>query len=235
MNYDKADLSDPLLKINLKNFGPPKPGFRPTEHPGIKIRRYDKIVPVKTAKKRKTFKEFNIESRQFLTEIPLPALAIPPLVTAFGKGVGVALTADAIRRTVQNLGKGKYKQAAFDALSTVPAGRVAKVAKYLGAGKKLQNATKLGQWYNRYGTDSAYSQSHSKLYDPKTYVDLTKKVSPYVKKGIDVTKKGIDATKKTTSKIVNKTKNTVKPLLKKDNLKKTFKTIKKVVKRGRMQ
>ena len=68
MNYDKADLSDPLLKINIKNFGSPKPGFRPTEHPGIKIRRYDKIVPVKTAKKRKTFKEFNIQSRESLTE-----------------------------------------------------------------------------------------------------------------------------------------------------------------------
>ena len=56
MNYDKADLSDPLLKINLKNFGPPKPGFRPTEHPGIKKRRYDKIIPVRTAKK--TFEQF---------------------------------------------------------------------------------------------------------------------------------------------------------------------------------
>ena len=173
----------------------------------------------------KTFKEFNIESRQFLTE--LPVIAVPPLLTAFGKGVGVALTADALRRTVQNLGKGKYKQAAFDAFSAIPAGRVAKVAKYLGAGKKIQNITKFGQNVNRGFGDNAYSKSLSKLYDPKSYVDLTKKVSPYVKKGID-------ATKQTTSKIVNKTKNTVKPLLKKDNLKKTFKTIKKVVKKGRM-
>ena len=57
MNYDKADLSDPLLKINFKNFGLPKPGFRPTEHPGIKKRRFDKIIPVMDAKK-KTFKKF---------------------------------------------------------------------------------------------------------------------------------------------------------------------------------
>ena len=55
MNYDKADLSDPLLKINFKNFGLPKPGFRPTEHPGIKKRRFDKIIPVIDAKRRKSY------------------------------------------------------------------------------------------------------------------------------------------------------------------------------------
>ena len=56
MNYDTADLSDPLLKINVKNFGAPKPGTRRPLPPGIKKRRYDKIVPVKTAKK--TFEQF---------------------------------------------------------------------------------------------------------------------------------------------------------------------------------
>ena len=61
MNYDKADLSDPLLKINVKNFGVPKPGTQPpTEHPGIKKRRYDKIIPVMTAKK--TFEQFQEEN-----------------------------------------------------------------------------------------------------------------------------------------------------------------------------
>ena len=55
MNYDTADLSDPLLKINVKNFGAPKGTQRPLP-PGIKKRRYDKIVPVKTAKK--TFEQF---------------------------------------------------------------------------------------------------------------------------------------------------------------------------------
>tara|TARA_B100000927_G_C16209255_1_gene366862 strand:+ start:56 stop:580 length:525 start_codon:yes stop_codon:yes gene_type:complete len=173
----------------------------------------------------KTFKEFNIQSRESLTEA-LPALAVPPIVAGIGKGIGVALTADALRRTAQNLSKGKYKQAAFDAFSAIPAGRVAKVAKFLGAGKKIQNITKLGQNVNRHYMDNAYNKSISKLIDPKTYVDATKKVSPYVKKGIN-------ATKKTTSKIVNKTKETVKPLLKKDNLKKGVRVLHKAVRRMR--
>ena len=54
MNYDKSDLSDPLLKINLKNFGVPKPGTTP----GTKKRR--KIIPVMTAKK--TFEQFQEEN-----------------------------------------------------------------------------------------------------------------------------------------------------------------------------
>ena len=56
MNYDTADLSDPLLKINVKNFGAPKPGTRRPLPPGNKKRRYDKIVPVRTA--MKTFEQF---------------------------------------------------------------------------------------------------------------------------------------------------------------------------------
>ena len=183
----------------------------------------------------KTFKEFNTESRKFLTE--LPVLAVPPIVAGAGKVIGMGLTADALRRSAQNLGKGKYKQAAFDAFSAVPAGRVAKVAKFLGAGKKIQNVTKFGQAVNRHYLDSAFNKSLSKLYDPKTYVDATKKASPIVKKTIDATKqnvkKGIDATKQTTSKIVNKTKETVKPLLKKDNLKKGVKVLNKAVRRMR--
>ena len=58
MNYDTSDLSDPLLKTNIKNFGLPKPGGRPMP-PGNRKRRYDKIIPVMTAKK--TFKEFREE------------------------------------------------------------------------------------------------------------------------------------------------------------------------------
>ena len=64
MNYDKADLSDPLIKLNIKNFGTPKSGTQPTEHPGVKKRRYDKIIPVMTAKKMKTFKQFKEETEE---------------------------------------------------------------------------------------------------------------------------------------------------------------------------
>ena len=56
MNYDKSDLPDPLLKINLKNFGAPKSGSKRPLSPGIRKRRYDDIVPVRTAKK--TFEQF---------------------------------------------------------------------------------------------------------------------------------------------------------------------------------
>ncbi len=57
MNYDKVDLSDPLLKINVKNFGAPKPGSQEPLPPGIRKKRFDKIIPVMSAKK-KTFKQF---------------------------------------------------------------------------------------------------------------------------------------------------------------------------------
>ena len=65
MNYDKADLSDPLLKINLKNFGVPKGNQRPLP-PGIRKRRYDKVIPIMTAKK--TFEQF----QEKLTHISVP-------------------------------------------------------------------------------------------------------------------------------------------------------------------
>jgi len=65
MNYDKSDLSDPLLKINVQNFGAPKGNERPLP-PGIKKRRYDKIIPIMTAKK--TFKQF----QEGLTHISVP-------------------------------------------------------------------------------------------------------------------------------------------------------------------
>ena len=58
MNYDSADLSDPLLKMNIKNFGLPQ-GRRP-RIPKHKKERYDPdlVVPVMSAKKKKTFEQF---------------------------------------------------------------------------------------------------------------------------------------------------------------------------------
>ena len=58
MNYDKADLSDPLLKINIKNFGLPQE--RRPRIPKHKKERYDPdlVVPVMSAKKKKTFEQF---------------------------------------------------------------------------------------------------------------------------------------------------------------------------------
>ena len=58
MNYDKADLVDPILKIIDKNFGPP-PQRKP-RIPKHKKERYDQdiIVPVMTAKENKTFSQF---------------------------------------------------------------------------------------------------------------------------------------------------------------------------------
>ena len=58
MNYDSADLSDPLLKMNIKNFGLPQE--RRPRIPKHKKERYDPdlVVPVMSAKKKKTFEQF---------------------------------------------------------------------------------------------------------------------------------------------------------------------------------
>ena len=58
MNYDSADLSDPLLKMNIKNFGLPQE--RRPKIPKHKKERYDPdlVVPVMSAKKKKTFEQF---------------------------------------------------------------------------------------------------------------------------------------------------------------------------------
>ena len=58
MNYDSADLSDPLLKMNIKNFGLPQK--RRPRIPKHKKERYDPdlVVPVMSAKKKKTFEQF---------------------------------------------------------------------------------------------------------------------------------------------------------------------------------
>ena len=72
----------------------------------------------------KTFKQFKEETQQ-LDE------ALPALIPAALKLGGMALSAYSGLSAVNYLRKGKFKQAAFDALGTIPGGRAFKIAKGL--------------------------------------------------------------------------------------------------------
>ena len=72
----------------------------------------------------KTFKQFNEEARQ-LDEIA-------PLIPAALKLGGMALTAYSGASALNNLRKGKFKQAAFDAMGTIPGGKIFKGIRALG-------------------------------------------------------------------------------------------------------
>ena len=78
----------------------------------------------------KTFKQFQEETQQLDEALP----AVIPLALKLG---GMALSAYSAGSALNNLRKGKYKQAAFDALGAIPGGRAFKIAKGLGASKNL--------------------------------------------------------------------------------------------------
>ena len=107
----------------------------------------------------KTFKQFNEEARQ-LDEIA--PLALVPAALKLG---GMALSGLSAFSAANNLRKGKFKQAAFDAIGAVPGGRAFKVAKGLGATKNLARAASTGQSLARYGTDNVYSRGVDKAFE----------------------------------------------------------------------
>ena len=113
----------------------------------------------------KTFKEFNEESREQLDEIA-PALALA------GKVIGGGLAAYSGLSAANNLRKGKFKQAAFDALGAIPGGRAFKIAKGLGASKKLAQGASALQSINRYNvsglTPNAYAKATDKVFNTVT-------------------------------------------------------------------
>ena len=80
----------------------------------------------------KTFKQFNEEARENIQEIA--PLALIPAALKLG---GMALTAYSGASALNNLRKGKFKQAGMDALGAIPGGKVFKAAKFLGAGKNI--------------------------------------------------------------------------------------------------
>ena len=113
----------------------------------------------------KTFKQFQEETQQ-LDE------ALPALIPAALKLGGMALSAYSGLSAVNNLRKGKFKQAAFDALGTVPGGRAFKIAKGLGAGKNLARGASALQSANRFNvtglTPNAYAKGVDKTFDVAT-------------------------------------------------------------------
>ena len=119
MNYDKADLSDPLLKINVKNFGLPQQ--RKPRIPKHKKERYDPdlIVPVMTAKKKKTFSQFQEDVDSMKATMKGFADTIVPQMKTFAKSKEVKdLKKNAmnllINKGYEALNKGKKKLGEFE-------------------------------------------------------------------------------------------------------------------------
>ena len=110
----------------------------------------------------KTFKQFQEETQQ-LDE------ALPALIPAALKLGGMALSAFSAGSALNNLRKGKYKQAAFDALGAVPGGRAFKIAKGLGASKNLARGASALQSASRWNmtglTPNAYAKGVDKVFD----------------------------------------------------------------------
>ncbi len=110
----------------------------------------------------KTFKQFQEETQQ-LDE------ALPALIPAALKLGGMALSAYSGLSAVNNLRKGKFKQAAFDALGTIPGGRAFKIAKGLGASKNLARGASALQSASRWNmtglTPNAYAKGVDKVFD----------------------------------------------------------------------
>ena len=110
----------------------------------------------------KTFKQFQEETKQ-LDE------ALPALIPAALKLGGMALSAFSAGSALNNLRKGKFKQAAFDALGAVPGGRAFKIAKGLGASKNLARGASALQSASRWNmtglTPNAYAKGADKVID----------------------------------------------------------------------
>ena len=112
----------------------------------------------------KTFKQFNKEARQ-LDEIA-------PLIPAALKLGAMALSAYSGASALNNLRKGKFKQAAFDAMGAIPGGRIFKGIRALGGAKNLAKAGSFVQSANRFNvtgmTPNAYAKGVDKTFDVAT-------------------------------------------------------------------
>ena len=108
----------------------------------------------------KTFKQFQEETRQL--DEALPLLAAVPAALKIG---GAALTAYSAGSAINNLRKGKFKQAAFDAIGAIPGGKAFKLAKGLGASKNIARGASAAQSIARYSTPNAFAKGVDKTYD----------------------------------------------------------------------
>ena len=111
----------------------------------------------------KTFKQFQEEAQQ-LDEIA--PLALIPAALKLG---GAALTAYSAGSALNNLRKGKFKQAGLDALGAIPGGRVFKGIRALGGAKNLAKAGSFAQSAARWNatglTPNAYAKGADKVID----------------------------------------------------------------------
>jgi len=110
----------------------------------------------------KTFKQFQEETQQ-LDEIA--PLALIPAALKLG---GAALTAYSAGSALNNLRKGKFKQAGLDALGAIPGGKVFKAAKFLGAGKNLARLGSTAQSVNRLNLTGMTPNAYAKGFDAVT-------------------------------------------------------------------
>ena len=110
----------------------------------------------------KTFKQFQEETQQ-LDE--LAPLALIPAALKLG---GAALTAYSAGSALNNLRKGKFKQAGLDALGAIPGGKVFKAAKFLGAGKNIARAGSAIQSANRLNLTGMTPNAYAKGFDAVT-------------------------------------------------------------------
>ena len=111
----------------------------------------------------KTFKQFQEEAQQ-LDE--LAPLALIPAALKLG---GAALTAYSAGSALNNLRKGKFKQAGLDAIGAIPGGRVFKGIRALGGAKNLAKAGSFAQSAARWNatglTPNAYAKGADKVID----------------------------------------------------------------------
>ena len=111
----------------------------------------------------KSFKQFQEETQQ-LDEIA--PLALIPAALKLG---GAALTAYSAGSALNNLRKGKFKQAGLDALGAIPGGRVFKGIRALGGAKNLAKAGSFAQSATRWNatglTPNAYAKGADKVID----------------------------------------------------------------------
>ena len=110
----------------------------------------------------KTFKQFQEETQQ-LDEIA--PLALIPAALKLG---GAALTAYSAGSALNNLRKGKFKQAGLDAIGAIPGGKIFKAARFLGAGKNLARGASAVQSANRFNLTGMTPNAYAKGFDAVT-------------------------------------------------------------------
>ena len=111
----------------------------------------------------KSFKQFQEETQQI--DEALPLLAAIPAALKIG---GAALTAYSAGSALNNLRKGKFKQAGMDALGAIPGGKVFKAAKFLGAGKNIARGASAVQSASRLNLTGMTPNAYAKGFDAVT-------------------------------------------------------------------